>query len=446
MLYESSYSGQFFMLFDGMKRLLGVGDAFPKAIKAPKGKHTLLLQVRAESVSALEGMVDMPVMLERVLKQSISLTSYSSQTSAARGENGGKTFSLHHGDTAVIFFKEPSFDQLPKAASPGDLLLGHVTYLKRPSGQIGLSSEPGKGFKITYSVADTKPPTAPAAPSKASKETETESALEESAEDSQKAAMESLATAVRDAKVKFLSTLTNPEQFNSLVETILVEYPDHIPLRLIILDKALKSASAPDAVNTDALWRTVIERSDSVIELIDQNELAREFGVNVDKADTKQVTARKEADSRKASLITALSAMASAALALSATTEGSTDGASRIIGSEGGNLLEGSLKMLQKWDDIKAEKHWQFLLARQKRDKLWGLVLKRTEELLTSSMEGGGGGKKGGAKDGVATPSRDELLIERASCFEALGADWAHIAEETGAWARFLKKPGFEPF
>ena len=36
------------MVFDSSKKLLGVGDAWPSAVKTGKGKHFIRLQVRSE--------------------------------------------------------------------------------------------------------------------------------------------------------------------------------------------------------------------------------------------------------------------------------------------------------------------------------------------------------------------------------------------------------------
>ena len=361
----------------------------------------------------------------------------------------------------MLFFKEPSFDQLPKSASPGDLLTGHVTFLKRPSGQIGSSSEPGKGFPVQYSVADTKPPAA--APSTVATTPESEGADTDST-DSKKKLEDSLTIAVRDAKVKLLSDLSTPAEFDPLAEALVAEYPDHIPLRVIVLNRAVQTASKSvptsgpvppsdsESFSTSTLaWRKVVEVCDNLIELIDLADLAREFGVNLDKSDRAQVAARKEADAKKTALITALSSMASAAIALSAEVSTGTEAGggegivSRTINSEGSTLLEATLKQLQKWDDIKAEKHWQLALKRHKGLNLWGLVLKRVNELLDSSTEGGG--KKGSKDSGAgSTASRDKLIAEQAACLETLGPDWAHIASELAAWNRFLQRPGYEPF
>ena len=103
-MYESQYTGQFFMLYDNNKRLVGVGDAWPSAIKTKKGKHKMFIQIRANSLAALEVLNDTPVVLERSLKSSISLMSFSNQTDAARGTSGAnKTIQLQNGFEKYLF-------------------------------------------------------------------------------------------------------------------------------------------------------------------------------------------------------------------------------------------------------------------------------------------------------------------------------------------------------
>ncbi|CAM9827501.1 unnamed protein product [Phaeothamnion confervicola] len=46
-LYESAFEHQFHMVFDGSKKLLGSGDAWPGAVKCGKGDHCVRVQVRA---------------------------------------------------------------------------------------------------------------------------------------------------------------------------------------------------------------------------------------------------------------------------------------------------------------------------------------------------------------------------------------------------------------
>ena len=83
------------MLYDSKKKLLGVGDAWPKPIKTGKGKHTLLLQVRAEAATALESLCDMPVHISRSIKSAITISSYSSKADAGK---------------AISYYYDPKYD------------------------------------------------------------------------------------------------------------------------------------------------------------------------------------------------------------------------------------------------------------------------------------------------------------------------------------------------
>ena len=51
-----------------------------------------------------------------------------------------------------------------------------------------------------------------------------------------------MADAVRDAKIKFLSSLSKADEFDATASTLLAEYPEHVPLRLAILEQANKNA------------------------------------------------------------------------------------------------------------------------------------------------------------------------------------------------------------
>jgi hypothetical protein len=63
------------------------------------------------------------------------------------------------GGSISMFFREPSFDSLPKGASAGDIFSGTVTYIRANKAVVGNGTRPG-GFPIRYCFADVKPPAA----------------------------------------------------------------------------------------------------------------------------------------------------------------------------------------------------------------------------------------------------------------------------------------------
>lgn len=426
-LYESAFVGQFFCLYDASKRLVGVGDAWPKAIKTGKGKHTLQMQLRGASVALLEPLADMPAQVERKLKIAVTLSAFRSKCDATRGvAEDCKVWSIYAGGTITVFFKEPAFDQLPKNVSPGDFLIGTVKYISRSNGRVGANSEP-EGFPLRYCIADTKPPSPSNGKSKSSgaeSPTVTVETLDQSVLD-----------ALRDTKVKFLSDLpmTPSELFDKFAASVVGEYPRHLPLLHAILVRASKRSKQikSDSSLEDSIrvFNDVLSAAKNVVSLIDMSELAMEFGVNVDKEDKVAMKRRKDLDTKKASLIDALVSSASALLSLK-----KVDVANSASHEA---QLQAAVKELQRWDDINADKHWQFLLERNKADGKIGLVLKKVTELITTAHEG---------KQKNDSLSVGDLHEERNTCFALLGPGWAHISSHISAWSRFLKKDSYEPF
>jgi hypothetical protein len=377
-LYESAFVGQFFCLYDVSKRLIGVGDAWPKAIKTGKGKHTLQMQVRGASVALLEPLADMPAQVERKLKTALTLSAFRSKCDATRGVvEDCKVWSIYAGGTITVFFKEPAFDQLPKNVSPGDFLIGNVKYISKSNSRVGANSEP-EGFSLRYCIADTKPPTASNGKSKSSG-AESLSVTAETLE-------QSVLDALRDTKVKFLSDLpvTPNELFDNFAVSLVAEYPQHLPLRQAILARASKRSKQikSDSITEESVCvlNNVLSAAKNVVALIDMSELAMEFGVNVDKEDKVAMKRRKDLDAKKASLIDALVSSASALLSLKKID------ISNSVTHEA--QLQAVVKELQRWDDVNADKHWQFLLEKNKADGKIGLVLKKVTEVIATASEG----------------------------------------------------------
>ena len=405
-LYESDYTNQFFLLYDSRKKLLGSGDAWPPAIKVGKGKHTVRLQVRHETVGALEGLADMPMHLERGLKSAVSLSFYKTQCQAL--SNGAKfpTRALLQGTFASCYIREPSVDQLPKGAQPGDVLMGSVTYLKKANGARGQGARPG-GFPVQYVVGDVKLGTA------------TSSSQQDSSATTK---LEGLASAVREAKLKYLKGLNN-ESFLEIYRLMIEEYPDYLPLHQALLAYHLKNMNT---VSVSGLHRDfaslttarekygiVITTADNIISRVDKQAIATELGTNADKDDAKAMAIRKDMEGKKAALVEALAGKVMAYLGiinidkiamkslhsdtgkgedkhlaedLSTVGEGNSvqdvsveegkDNSSIVVVSEDKSqsdntstpmvLFENTYKELCRWEDINADKYWLIVVGRHK--------------------------------------------------------------------------------
>ena len=252
------------------------------------------------------------------------------QTDALGGNNKVKTRPLTPGGSLSFFLKEPSFDTLPKTASPGDFLTGSITYLKKDSAVLGCGTKPG-GFGVRYLVADTKPPSAAKDDKDKDKGDKDKGNGEGKEGKEEKKEKESgLEVAVREAKVKyFKSQVGAPDAttvFDTLYPTAVKEHPTDLPLALVGLSHRVKCKSAAlggakkaswdDATVADALVAAdlVGVAAAAVTALITQDAVARDLGVNVDKDDAAAVAGRKESDAKKAALVEAAAAVAQAAL------------------------------------------------------------------------------------------------------------------------------------
>ena len=100
-LYESDFLSQFFLIFDSKRKLLGSGDAWPSAVKIGKGRHVVRLQIKHPAVTTLENLTDLPMLLERPLKSSITLTTHTMQTAAMAGNGKSRSRLLTPGELSV---------------------------------------------------------------------------------------------------------------------------------------------------------------------------------------------------------------------------------------------------------------------------------------------------------------------------------------------------------
>lgn len=106
-LYESPFEAQFAMVFDGNKKYLGCGDAWPDGIKCAKGENLLRLSIRHDELSLLQGLTGVLLVLERPLKNSkeLSISDFASREEAMtrKSKGGGGSRTLYKGFSTSIF-------------------------------------------------------------------------------------------------------------------------------------------------------------------------------------------------------------------------------------------------------------------------------------------------------------------------------------------------------
>lgn len=85
------------MIYDANKKLLSVSDIYPEEAQLQKGEHTVVLLIRHDNPQLLETFRDLPLIVERKLKEPITVPVYPTNSDAVRGTNAVKDFVLYPG-------------------------------------------------------------------------------------------------------------------------------------------------------------------------------------------------------------------------------------------------------------------------------------------------------------------------------------------------------------
>mmetsp|Transcript_61322 Transcript_61322/g.168297 ORF Transcript_61322/g.168297 Transcript_61322/m.168297 type:complete len:1350 (+) Transcript_61322:106-4155(+) len=429
-LYESPYEAQLTMIYDGKKKLLGVTDSWPDAVKLPnKGAHTVRIQVRHDSLDQLTRLAKMPIWIDRAAKGgSVSVPVFTNKPDAAAAKGGGLHRFLPHGSACGMAVGEPAYDKLPKGCKQGDVLVGSVTY--------GKNDRP-KGWRVEYVVpcappADPKPAT-PAAEAKAEGEEKTE--------------MMKLDEAARDLRVKALATLSaggtaKDADWAELHAMLSKDWPDHLPLAKAKLARMDREATRKDSL------AEVVAAADAIIDLVDTPELAAFFGlkaVPLDDPDPAAAKLRKEKDELKEALVDALARKARAMADMEASSSQAKDGAEEAKDgaeapppppADGSATFDTSLYRLQQWEDglktpSNAPKYGRLVVENLTRKAQIGALLDYVTKALNENP------KLDAALD-------TELRAVKVKVLGELG--WAHIAENEKTWDIINKPKAFALF
>ena len=416
LLYDSPFHSQFYMIYNTRKVLMACGDTYPESCKLDKGTYTVRLQVRHESPVVLEGMNELPMLLERSLESALKLTCHKSQADASLGI-ALPDMPIYRGTSQSLFWKGPA--KLPKFVTTGDVLSGAVTYLKKDSSRSGSGTRPG-GFPVRYVVTTTavpssKPSPAPSpTPSPTPGTAPATSGSLSSAETPCASTERKFAEAIRHAKVTFVENKAGEEEcFDGLYEATVREYPDYVRLRLARLthlskcrDKTNEGKDVTEE-EKNALLQSRCQLLDAtvlcaseIIGMVNEKAIAEELGCLVNQADASAVKTRKEKEGERDALVTALAAKCTALadkrlLLLAAGGGVGSEGNSAVSeGSEGESkdgvessaptppvvssaaleelrvAFEETYKHLQKWDNTAmSDKHWRLYVTKMRSEK-----------------------------------------------------------------------------
>ncbi len=400
-LYESTMEAQMAMFYTSGKKLLGVSDCWPDSVKCPKGTITIRFSIRHDKVSLLEDFKDMVLLVERAIKSSIELTTYSSHENMINKSGKFGKRALQKGNMAYVHFAPPADSKMPKGSEPGDVLVGTATYEYKDSSLPGNGCKP-KAYEVTYIVP-------PAAPKKKDEKPAVREVKDERNE------IEKMEEDLRDWKVKRVEKMVGEEKFDELYENLVKEYPDHLPL----LTLKLKHLDKDNSGRSDRL-SSIVTMADSIISLIDQNALALWSGVKQDLTDGTVVKQKEKMDILKGSLTEALGRKCRA---LVDSRDKSADALPPAPAAEGDTVVvkepfEEALTELKKWVKVEGNDKYaalEFELYRSKNQR--GNVLSLISKL----------GEGDSTKGGIREYSKSELCKMKGEVYKEMG--WDDMAE-----------------
>ena len=97
-VYDGEFEGQMSMLHDTNKRLIKVSDIYPEYADLKKGDYIIRLQLRHDDAGLLDKMKETPVIVERKLKEAVSVPVYATNRDAVKGSKPVKERALHPGE------------------------------------------------------------------------------------------------------------------------------------------------------------------------------------------------------------------------------------------------------------------------------------------------------------------------------------------------------------
>ena len=279
-LYESALESQLIMAFDENKKLLGVADAWPGEIEVLKGTITFRVQIRHEDVEILKKFKDLEMFIERKLKESITLQAFDSHENFIQGQVSEKCL-LSRGSSKAIFIGSPPHAKLPKGVKVGDLFEGCITLCQSSSLLIGGEHRPG-GFTFMFVAGD-------------SPKTNDKKANGSSDNEKWSNKFEVDQINLKCSFLEKLSSIDKPDQdFISAYEEFVSDHPSNISLRLVLL----RHMDSRIDKSIEYLVR-LYDICYSILRDIDEDKIAKHFGMFHDKDDQKTAEVCKEMEKLK---------------------------------------------------------------------------------------------------------------------------------------------------
>jgi len=372
-VYDSVVEAEMYMIYDANQKLLGVGDIYPAESTLQKGEHTIKLLLRHDDTSILEKLRDLPMIVERKLKDPISVPVYPTNSDAVKETNAVKDFVLRKGERRAVFLGPlTTTDKLPKDATAGRILVGKL--------QLGKLSE----VKDSRDAPSSVPFTFLVAPKKESKE------RPKVEEEEPEEATKKLEKAVQDAKIKWLEETgkkiepADVEAARKVADELLADDPKLLKALLWKLSNAegkLKDASDSDQ---QALREAVLEAAERVLGAVDATEVAQFVALKNPEEGPLAKKRKQTKEEEKAAIVSALAARARVlkapppATAEGKEAEGSSADSPMCLSTEG----EASFQELRKWVDTTSEEYAMLHAKREAAAGRYASAIKALQKVL----------------------------------------------------------------
>ncbi|XP_024527545.1 tripeptidyl-peptidase 2 [Selaginella moellendorffii] len=393
-VYDNEFESQFYMIYDANKRVLSMGDVYPKGVKLSKGEYTIRLLIRHDNSSFLEKLKKAVLFIDRGLEEKnyIKLSSYSNIDGAITGTNGLKPTVLAPGEKRAFYVASPGDDKAPKDAPIGTLLMGKMT-LGKTSFANNKGEENGQACPAVSRVVV---PIAPAA--------KNDEKAKDKEPEQQKSPFKKIEEEVRDVKIKLLSLLprTTKEEraeWSSQANSLKAEFTNYIPLLSEILQKLAASK------DSEQDYDEVIAAADELISCIEKDALAKFIAMKNEPEDADAVQAKKDMEMQRDAFLDALCKKLTAIAekeeqqnkagvfesakqeSIETPQDESGEGSSEVVKEEDkkqedSSEYEATFAELRKWVDITSSKYALFNVKRERKLKRYGNALKALNELI----------------------------------------------------------------
>ncbi len=303
------------------------------------GTYELHVHQVAVDRSVLEDAADLPIQVDLRLGSPIRVRVSGDPAGPGRGSGGSASTRLEGGSSTRVYLGLPALDDWPKAARPGDLLVGTIGFGDAGGVPGGSGRRPG-GWDLMATVPARTVAAAPSGSGGGGGSGGATGGDAMSAEDADAALEES----IRDARIASLHHRAGADLDRHASE-LLEAHPDHRPLRRAILERrAALAADHDDGVEAVAAWEAVLAAAEDLAATIDRRELAA--AIAIPPAEDEQA-AGEEAEpldvaGTRADLVLALEHEAIARLHLAQLADAEP-------GSEEADAVDAAIDRLERW-------------------------------------------------------------------------------------------------